>query len=201
LTVLSLSFSFPDDNASSYYSEYDPFDYIYSGGTQYSDPVYDAINRSTTYDKQLISPPDGPPPPPPIGFYLPDVSVPRRSAPPLPPRNYSSQSREGIVYGRPDRKRVLTKLYEDVVVKRTYDTELVAFYEMVKQLRGNYLHNDVTTNVGYVVAAELDSQYPAGTSIKLLVHPMVECLNVGGETPQGSIEGYGSPVAFTCDSE
>lgn len=36
------------DNASdctSYYAEYDPFDYLYSGGTQYSDPVYEAVSK------------------------------------------------------------------------------------------------------------------------------------------------------------
>lgn len=27
----------------SYYSEYDPFDYLYSSGTQYSDPLYEAV--------------------------------------------------------------------------------------------------------------------------------------------------------------
>lgn len=29
----------------SYYDEYDPFDYLYSCGTQYSDPVYEAVNK------------------------------------------------------------------------------------------------------------------------------------------------------------
>lgn len=33
------------DSDCTYYSEYDPFDYLYSGGggTQYSDPVYEAV--------------------------------------------------------------------------------------------------------------------------------------------------------------
>lgn len=48
---------FPGENASdcttSYYSEYDPFDYLYSGGTQYSDPVYEAVNK---IDRTPISP-------------------------------------------------------------------------------------------------------------------------------------------------
>jgi phosphatidylinositol-4-phosphate 3-kinase len=131
-----LNLFYTEDNASSYYSEYDPFDYIYSGGTQYSDPVYDAVNRSTIFDKQLLSSDSGPP----IGFNFPpesEVLVVGRQAPPLPPRNYSSTS--GYNFGvdeRLDRKKVPTKLYEDVVVKKTYDVELVAFYEMVKELRG-----------------------------------------------------------------
>lgn len=32
-------------DCTSYYAEYDPFDYLYSGGTQYSDPVYEAVNK------------------------------------------------------------------------------------------------------------------------------------------------------------
>lgn len=46
-----------NDNASdctSFYAEYDPFDYLYSGGsTQYSDPVYEAVNK---LDKAAVSP-------------------------------------------------------------------------------------------------------------------------------------------------
>lgn len=34
-------------DSTSYYAEYDPFDFLYSGdgGTQYSDPMYEAVNR------------------------------------------------------------------------------------------------------------------------------------------------------------
>lgn len=46
-----------NDNASdctSFYAEYDPFDYLYSGGsTQYSDPVYEAVNK---LDNSAVSP-------------------------------------------------------------------------------------------------------------------------------------------------
>lgn len=42
----------------SYYAEYDPFDFLYSGdnGTQYSDPMYEAVNRcdkSTAYNGSI----------------------------------------------------------------------------------------------------------------------------------------------------
>lgn len=41
-------------DCTTYYSEYDPFDYLYSGsGTQYSDPVYEAVIRS---DQTPMSP-------------------------------------------------------------------------------------------------------------------------------------------------
>lgn len=41
------------DCTSNYYPEYDPFDYLYSEGTQYSDPVYEAVNKK---DRTPISP-------------------------------------------------------------------------------------------------------------------------------------------------
>lgn len=41
------------DCATSYYSENDPFDYLYSCGTQYSDPVYEAVNK---VDRTPLSP-------------------------------------------------------------------------------------------------------------------------------------------------
>ncbi|XP_054734879.1 phosphatidylinositol 4-phosphate 3-kinase C2 domain-containing subunit beta [Anastrepha obliqua] len=41
-------------DCTSYYAEYDPFDYLYSGGgTQYSDPVYEAVNK---LEKSAVSP-------------------------------------------------------------------------------------------------------------------------------------------------
>lgn len=51
--MLTFAFTFTyegNNNASdctSYYAEYDPFDYLYSesNGTQYSDPVYEAVNK------------------------------------------------------------------------------------------------------------------------------------------------------------
>lgn len=39
--------------ATSYYSANDPFDYLYSCGTQYSDPVYEAVNK---IDRTPLSP-------------------------------------------------------------------------------------------------------------------------------------------------
>lgn len=81
---------------------------------------------------------------------------------------------------------------------------------MVKQLRGKYVAADTTTNVGHIVAAEFYTKYPPETSIKLLVHPSLECLNggatmaeaaAGQATERGQVAGYGVPVAFTCDSK
>lgn len=148
--------------------------------------------------------------------------------PPLPPRNSQSsptittpsatdslQKQSQSQFESLDRRKVSTKLYENVIIRKKYDPELVAFYNMAKNLRQQYKYNDSTTNLGYVTAAEFNNLCPEGTSIKLLVHPAFECLisNSGNNrlsrssseasslnNGKGSFEGYGPPVPFTCDS-
>lgn len=114
--------------------------------------------------------------------------------PPLPPR--ITPTEEDVAF---DYRRRSTKLYQDVVQRRMYEKELIAFYEMVKELRGGYQYDDDETNVGHVKALEIDSQYATNTSIKLLVYPeiksLINCSN------RGAIDGYGPPVQFTCDSK
>lgn len=59
--IINFSYSFAahagdaasEGGATSYYSEYDPFDYLYSTSTQYSDPVYEAVNK---IDRSPLSP-------------------------------------------------------------------------------------------------------------------------------------------------
>lgn len=100
---------------------------------------------------------------------------------------------------------------------------------MVKQIRSEYKYSDESTNVGHIVASEFNNSYADCTSIKLLVHPlmkafnaeavideMAEALGSGAEerrnrtssdggisvnNERGSVEGYGPPVVFTCDSK
>uniref|UniRef100_A0A1S4H5J3 Phosphatidylinositol-4-phosphate 3-kinase n=1 Tax=Anopheles gambiae TaxID=7165 RepID=A0A1S4H5J3_ANOGA len=240
-----------DDTASTYYEDYDPFDYIYSGGTQYSDPVYDAVVNRSLSDKTgtPLSPPAslygavGVLPPPPgtpggsctYGWVNAPVEASSSSStqspvgggdgepPPLPPRNstaaagYSHTMLRGIPAGQADeqsnyeimqrklapasgveRRATPYKLYENVVIAKSYDKELIAFYSMVKQLRAQYRHDDEATNVGHIVAAEIENRYVEGTSIKLLVHPALDCF-AGGEQTKGQIDGYGPPIPFTCD--
>lgn len=145
-----------DDTASTYYEDYDPFDYIYSGGTQYSDPVYEAVNRS---DKTPLSPNSSGSGPPPIGWNVSSAygfgepEFQEGEPPPLPPRNsdlyhpmiggggglgpaITSSNYEIMQTPAAQRRSVPTKLYENVVVRKSYDKELIAFYNMVKQLRG-----------------------------------------------------------------
>lgn len=169
-----------------------------------------------------------------------------RTPPPLPPRNSDSHYYSGatdslsgsVPLSNTDntildrRKRLKTKLYENVQTKKKYDKELIAFYDMVKELRNQYKHYDTKSNIGHVVAAEFDNQYSEGTSIKLLVYPSAQCLqrqfvndyylesqlnDIGGNdcvagnggvldinaknNLNSQFEGYGKPVAFTCDSE
>lgn len=175
------------------------------------------------------------------------LSFDERTPPPLPPRNSDSHYYSGatdslsgsVPLSNTDntmildrRKRLKTKLYENVQTKKKYDKELIAFYNMVKELRNQYKHDDTKSNIGHVVAAEFDNQYSEGTSIKLLVYPSVQCLprqfvndyylesqlnDIGGNdcgagnggvldvnaknNLNSQFEGYGKPVAFTCDSE
>lgn len=161
---------------------------------------------------------------PSIGWNIPTKATPagitqldtQHPAPPLPPRNTVEHY---ATVQQHDRRKVYTKLYENVVVRKTYDPELVAFYGMVKQLRGQYKYNDTATNVGHIVAAEFSNRYPDKTSIKLLVHPSLTCMNDerkrisvrsdSGESgainvnsnDKGQVDGYGPPFAFTCDSK
>ncbi|XP_055594425.1 phosphatidylinositol 4-phosphate 3-kinase C2 domain-containing subunit beta [Uranotaenia lowii] len=213
-----------DDTASTYYEDYDPFDYIYSGGTQYSDPVYEAVNRS---DKTPLSPNSNGSGPPAIGWNVSSAygfgepldameAEGDGTPPPLPPRNsdlYQPMS-GGIAAVRPkeesnyevmqrqvlgERRSAPVKLYENVVVRKSYDKELIAFYNLVKQIRANYRYDQSDTNVGHVVASEFDNHYPEGTSIKLLVHPSLDCFSSYDSQNKGQIDGYGPPIPFTCD--
>ncbi|XP_019536339.3 phosphatidylinositol 4-phosphate 3-kinase C2 domain-containing subunit beta [Aedes albopictus] len=212
-----------DDTASTYYEDYDPFDYIYSGGTQYSDPVYEAVNRS---DKTPLSPNSSGSGPPPIGWNVSSAygfgepEFQEGEPPPLPPRNSdlyhpmigggggaaghrgpttSSSNYEVMQTPGSQRRSVPTKLYENVVVRKSYDKELIAFYNMVKQMRAQFRYDDLKTNVGHVVASEFNNHYPDGTSIKLLVHPSLDCFASFDSKNKGQIDGYGPPIPFTCD--
>lgn len=173
---------------SSYYSEYDPFDYLYSSGTQYSDPVYEAVNK---IERTPVSPSGSvygtsvtPSATPSIQTQLHSTSFSasnNSAPPPLPPRtnrygkclDFSAaddRSEECVV----DRRKIPTKLYENVIENKTYDAELVAFFEMVKRIRSQYKYTDEHTNVGHVVASEYNNHYPEGTEIKLIVHPLLK---------------------------
>lgn len=96
----------------------------------------------------------------------------------------------------------------------------MAFYNMVRRVRLQYKYDDLRTNIGHVMACEFDNLYQENISIKLLVHPALECLNreavnrysvrsstsssLDGSalgTDKGQIDGYGPPVVFTCDSK
>ncbi|KNC29902.1 hypothetical protein FF38_01684 [Lucilia cuprina] len=220
-----------NDNASdctSFYAEYDPFDYLYSGGsTQYSDPVYEAVNK---LDKSAVSPnvsstswrTD----------YTPEISqkeeLPPRATggsrsppPPLPPRNsggysngastssFNTFARDYEQYAPVlntshvlDRRKTSSRLYEIVTDQRTVDLELLDFFYMVKELRQRYPYDDEVNNVGHIIASEFNYHYPLETSIKILVHPALNALFPDGESTAASkrqFKGYGAPVQFTCD--
>lgn len=103
-----------------------------------------ALNRTQNlsqideqFDAQSLTIPDWDAP----SDEFPDFTIiPSSTAPPLPPRNASRQSSFSET-SRPsidrtnktnvDRLKVATKLYENVIENRTYDAELIAFYNMV----------------------------------------------------------------------
>lgn len=179
-----------------FYSDQDPFDYIYSGGTQCSDPVYDAIVRSE-YSYSSSKPQT------PHDDLNEDQQVQQsnQKPPPLPPRNSikPDDTYSGSV------QRFQKKLYENVTHHKKFDRDMLAFYTMVKELRSQYNYDDVDSNIGHIIAAELDNGYTNVSSIKLLVYPSKECFQNKLPDSQHSqenyekLDGYINPIVFTCD--
>lgn len=128
--------------------------------------------------------------------------------PPLPPRN-SDQTYSQTSQTQLQSRRKMNKLYENVIVKKSYDSELVSFHKMVVDIRSKFKSNDEKYNIGHVVATEQPSFSLGDTSIKLLVHPALDLINnvqnsgIKNENrlskTSGQIDGYGTPIVFTCD--
>lgn len=180
-----------------FYTDQDPFDYIYSGGTQCSDPVYDAIVRSEySFTSSKPQTPHELP-------YESDTCKNERP-PPLPPRNEANKNDDtynGMV------QSFQKKLYENVTHHKKFDRDMIAFYTMVKELRSQYAYDDIDSNVGHVIAAGIDHCFSNVSSIKLLVYPSKECFkgklpdSHSYETQQNyeKLDGYANPIVFTCD--
>lgn len=207
--LVSSNRSSTEDAENTYYTDQDPFDYIYSGGTQYSDPLYEAVVRS---DYSLSSPKSQTPQEISEYYAAPGSSDDPLKPPPLPPRNLNkSQSLDATDEARDDENqqngRFSRKLYENVTHHKRFDRDLIAFYTMVKELRSKYVYDDDESNIGHVIAAELDNKYMNVTSIKLLVYPSLECFQGKFNEPHTDrnqenyqkIEGYANPIVFTCD--
>jgi phosphatidylinositol-4-phosphate 3-kinase len=197
-----------EDAENTYYTDQDPFDYIYSGGTQYSDPLYEAVVRS---DHSLASPKSQTPQE--ISEYYVASGTCDDSAkpPPLPPRNLknsqSFESQDDIDQQNGSVARFSKKLYENVTHRKQFDRDLIAFYTMVKELRSKYTFDDETSNIGHILAAELDNKYLNVSSIKLMIYPSFECFEGKYNEPHSDrnqenfqkLEGYANPIVFTCD--
>jgi len=65
------------------------------------------------------------------------------------------------------------------------DKEIEAFTQSVAELRATFKYDDPKTNPGAVVCAKIESTYPPGTSVKLVVKSLQAA----------------SPIAFTCDGK
>ncbi|CRK95415.1 CLUMA_CG008711, isoform A [Clunio marinus] len=198
-----------EDAENTYYTDQDPFDYIYSGGTQYSDPLYDAVVRS----EHSLSSPKSQTPQELAEFYAVTSSEPLRP-PPLPPRNpnksFEEQDQdESYPSLNGSVPKFSQKLYENVTHNKKFDKDLIAFYKMVKTVRSKYVYDDNESNIGHIIAAELDNDnvHMNVTSIKLIVYPSSECFQGSYNEPHSDrreetyqkLDGYASPVVFTCD--
>ncbi|XP_043267002.1 phosphatidylinositol 4-phosphate 3-kinase C2 domain-containing subunit beta isoform X2 [Venturia canescens] len=155
----------------SVYDPFDPFDYMYSTNESVnSDPVYVAVEK--TAKSPAVSP---------------------AAPPPLPPRNSSAWNtieRRRTSLDR--RQKRQTRLYENVTVVKAraslHDCDLKAFHKMIVSVRGEFPFNDTSTNIGHIISPMMESLYPDGTSIKLVVHPQLPA----NSEPVPSI-------TFTCD--
>lgn len=194
-----------EDAENTYYTDQDPFDYIYSGGTQYSDPLYEAVVRS---DHSLASPKSQSAQE--ISeYYSPQVaSEDPHKPPPLPPRNLkNTECPDEIDQQNGSVATLSKKLYENVTHRKRFDRDLIAFYTMVKELRSKYTFDDEKSNIGHIVAAELDNKYLNVSSIKLIIYPSYECFEGKYNEPHSErnqenyqkLDGYANPIVFTCD--
>lgn len=83
------------------------------------------------------------------------------------------------------RRKTVARNYENVVKKDAkffqcigvaktpavaQDGEVLAFTNMVREIRQLFIHSDTSTNPGLVKAARLEANYPAGTELKIVVH-------------------------------
>ncbi|CAG9791840.1 unnamed protein product [Diatraea saccharalis] len=70
------------------------------------------------------------------------------------------------------KRSTTNKLYDCIVKVRTrnYDSEHKAFLNMVLDVRKKFVHSDLKTNPGHVIAARSGGKYPPNTSLKILVH-------------------------------
>lgn len=202
-----------EEASNAYYTDQDPFDYIYSGGTQYSDPLYEAVIRS---DRSVTSPKNQSTQDISSEYYssgsIKEDKYSQDEPPPLPPRNSSHSNQHETINSQQfyTNNQYSKKLYENIVERRKYDKDSMAFYKMVKDLRSKYNFSDTASNVGHVVAATLDSTYLNVSIIKILVYPSFECFNLPNNYLQNykiksntenyqKLDTYLDPVAFTCD--
>jgi len=169
-------------DSTSYYAEYDPFDFLYSGdaATQYSDPMYEAVNR---WDKTVatVSPNVGL-----IGWRQDFLSQPSTSSsqygvappeeslklaengsgtisppPPLPPRNQQcyESNQAAMPVSRPPQSSVLTDSYTSsipanvVLDRRKTCTRL---YELISDQRTD----DPELLEFYHMVKEVRARYP-----------------------------------------
>ncbi|XP_044761430.1 phosphatidylinositol 4-phosphate 3-kinase C2 domain-containing subunit alpha [Coccinella septempunctata] len=164
-TFRTISPECPDDSTSvcgSVYDEYDPYDFIYtgSGNNSLCDPMYAAVNKAESL-----------------------YSSPVRT---------SQAHIQTVDKGRTAKiAEVKSSLVENIAqvdpIAKDADSDLLAFFKMVQNVRNKYRYNDPDTNMGFVISPMVNYQYREGTSIKLCIHPDFD----GAD--------FDKPFIFTCD--
>ncbi|KAK9879212.1 hypothetical protein WA026_004058 [Henosepilachna vigintioctopunctata] len=139
----------PDDAASicgSVYEEYDPYDFIYtgSGNNSLSDPMYAAVNKAEN-------------------LYSSPVKSNQTSVTSIEKNQSTNVSKF---------EDSLLDIITQVDPKSSNtDADLLAFFNMVQNVRNRYRYNEPDTNMGFVISPMVNYQYKEGTSIKLSIHP------------------------------
>ncbi|XP_023349681.1 phosphatidylinositol 4-phosphate 3-kinase C2 domain-containing subunit beta [Eurytemora carolleeae] len=148
-------------NSTSFYDSYDPFSYM-------ADRAAEEISSPTTAEAADEADTDLPALPPKhkkIGIVrpLPEVSAAELSRRKTVARNYENIVKEDATF------------FKGIGVAKTRsvarDAEVLAFTDMVRQIRSKYEYSNLLTNPGLVLAARLEAKYPESTELKLVVFP------------------------------
>ncbi|XP_050532896.1 phosphatidylinositol 4-phosphate 3-kinase C2 domain-containing subunit beta isoform X2 [Daktulosphaira vitifoliae] len=112
-------------------------------------------------------------------IYAAVIKTPVHSPPPVPPRSSTT----------PKESKVCKSItYENMgLVKRSsvlHDPDVVAFYNMVKQVRKKFIYTDSNTNTGIIVCSKFENNIHENISTKFIVN----CKPIRN-----------TPIIFTCD--
>ncbi|KAF0298151.1 Phosphatidylinositol 4-phosphate 3-kinase C2 domain-containing subunit alpha [Amphibalanus amphitrite] len=168
-----------EDAATSYYEQSDPFQYMY-GRTGPAESLYEPLATRAPTDES-----DGEPPPLPPRQQRAGPMTPER--PPGRPVELPA-SRIQAYKQRQRSSDSLISSSTGIKVRKTRglscDSDIVAFCDMIKELRGSYPADDRATNPGLITSATIETSQQLDATVKLMIHH----------------QSRTSPVCFTCDN-